>query len=89
LRLQKKSISRESGELEEKATSPGCFVCDDPILGRGQETPENHPLIVFKGVFYRLVVLFAWSKVTTFCILAKAAQSTIKEFLRDKIFLAD
>ena len=25
------------------------------MLGRGQETPENHPLNVVRGFFYRLV----------------------------------
>ena len=25
------------------------------MVGRGQETPENHPLIVIRGFFYRLV----------------------------------
>jgi hypothetical protein len=25
------------------------------MMGRGQETPENHPLIVVRGFFYRLV----------------------------------
>jgi hypothetical protein len=25
------------------------------MVGRGQETPENHPLIAVRGFFYRLV----------------------------------
>jgi hypothetical protein len=33
----------------------GCSVYDDLMPGRGQETPENHPLIVVRGFFYRLV----------------------------------
>jgi hypothetical protein len=45
----------ETGKLEENATSPGCAACDDLMLGRGQEAPENHPLIVVRGFFCRLV----------------------------------
>jgi hypothetical protein len=26
------------------------------MVGRGQETPENHPIIVLRGFFYRFVV---------------------------------
>jgi len=33
-----------------------CSVSDDLMLGRGQETPENHPLIAVRGFFYRLVM---------------------------------
>ena len=32
-----------------------CSVFDDLMLARGQETPENHPLIAVRGFFYRLV----------------------------------
>jgi hypothetical protein len=32
-----------------------CSVYDDLMMGRGQEAPENHPLIVVRGFFYRLV----------------------------------
>lgn len=28
---------------------------NDLILGKGQVTPENHPLIVVRGFFYRLI----------------------------------
>jgi len=34
-----------------------CSVNDDLMVGRGQETLENHPLIVVRGFFYRLVRL--------------------------------
>jgi len=33
----------------------GCFEFDDFILGMGQKTPENHPMIVMLDFFYRLV----------------------------------
>jgi len=33
----------------------GCSVQIDLILGRGQESPENHPLIVEVDFFYRFV----------------------------------
>jgi hypothetical protein len=33
----------------------GCSVYDDLILWKGQETPKNHPLVVLRGFFYRLV----------------------------------
>jgi len=33
----------------------GCSVYDDLMLG-GQETPENHPLNVVRGFFYRRVM---------------------------------
>jgi hypothetical protein len=34
-----------------------CSIYDDLMMGRGQETSENHPLIVVRGFFYRLVML--------------------------------
>ena len=40
-----------------KCNLSGCSVYDDLMLGRGQETPENHPLNVVRGFFYRLVSL--------------------------------
>ncbi len=33
----------------------GRSVYDDLILGRDQETPENHPVIVLRGFFCRLI----------------------------------
>ena len=39
-----------------KCNLSGCSVYDDLMMGRGQETPENHPLIVVRGFFYRLVI---------------------------------
>jgi hypothetical protein len=38
-----------------KCNLSGCSVCDDLMLGMGEEDPENHPLIVLRGFFYRLV----------------------------------
>jgi hypothetical protein len=38
-----------------KCDLSGGSVCDDLILGKGQETPENHPLIVVRGFSYSLV----------------------------------
>ena len=38
-----------------KCNLSGCSVYDDLMLGRGQEAPENHPLNVMRGFFYRLV----------------------------------
>ena len=32
-----------------------CATINDLMLGRGQETPENHLLIAVRGFFYRLV----------------------------------
>jgi hypothetical protein len=32
-----------------------CTTIDDLMLGRGQETPENHSPIVLRGFFYRFV----------------------------------
>jgi hypothetical protein len=32
-----------------------CTTINDLMLGKGQVTPENHPLIVVRGFFYRLV----------------------------------
>jgi hypothetical protein len=32
-----------------------CSVCDDLTLRRGQDTPENHPVIVLMGFFHSLV----------------------------------
>jgi hypothetical protein len=32
-----------------------CSVFDNLMLERGQETNENHPFIVVRGFFYRLV----------------------------------
>jgi hypothetical protein len=32
-----------------------CATINDFMLGRGQVTPENHPLIVVVGFFYRPV----------------------------------
>jgi len=34
----------------------GWSAYEEYMLGRGQETPENHPLIVVRGFFYRLVM---------------------------------
>jgi len=33
----------------------GYSLCYDLMLGRGQETRENYPLIVVRGFFYSLV----------------------------------
>ncbi len=38
-----------------KCNLSGCSVCDGLMLGRGQETPENHPLNVVRWGSYRLV----------------------------------
>jgi len=38
-----------------KCNLSGCSIYDDLMLGRGQETSENHPLIAVRGFFYRLV----------------------------------
>jgi hypothetical protein len=38
-----------------KCNFSGCSVCNNLILVRGQETPENHPFIVLRGFFCRLV----------------------------------
>jgi hypothetical protein len=42
--------------VERKYDFSGCSVYEDLILGRGQETPENYPLVVVRGGFYRLVI---------------------------------
>jgi hypothetical protein len=42
----------------------GCSVRDDLMLGKGQETPENHPLIVMLDFFYRLV-RHKWAAICT------------------------
>jgi hypothetical protein len=46
-----RSVGRKS-DLSE------CSVYDDLMIGRGQETPENQPLIVVRGFFYRLVSVY-------------------------------
>jgi hypothetical protein len=33
-----------------------CSVFNDLMLARGQEIPENHPLIAARGFFHRLVM---------------------------------
>jgi len=38
-----------------KCDLSGCSVYDDLMLGRGQETLVNHPVIVLRGFFYGLV----------------------------------
>jgi hypothetical protein len=38
-----------------KCNLSGCSVYNDLMLGKGQVTPENHPLIAVRGFFYRLV----------------------------------
>ena len=43
------------GQDAEKNDLIECDTISDLMLGRGQETPENHPLIVLRGFFYRLV----------------------------------
>jgi hypothetical protein len=43
------------GRGAEKSDLIECATINDLMLGRGQETPENHPLIAGKGFFYRLV----------------------------------
>ncbi len=40
-----------------KCNPSRCPVYDGLMLGRGQETPENHPLIVVRGFFSSLVSL--------------------------------
>jgi hypothetical protein len=45
------------GRDAEKSELLKCTTINDLMLGRGQETPENHPLIVVRGFFYRLVSL--------------------------------
>jgi hypothetical protein len=43
------------GGNSEKSDLIECATINDLMLGRGQETPENHPLIVIFDFFYRLV----------------------------------
>jgi hypothetical protein len=50
-RLWKKSISCESGSLEENATSEDAMLMTISCWGGVQETPENHPVNVMRGFF--------------------------------------
>jgi hypothetical protein len=43
------------GRDAEKSDLLECATINDLMLGKGQVTPENHPLIVVRGFFYRLV----------------------------------
>jgi len=43
------------GRDAEKSDLIECATINDLMPGKGQETPENHPLIVVRGFFYRLV----------------------------------
>jgi len=43
------------GRDAEKNNLTECATINDLVLGRGQETPENHLLIAVSGFFYRLV----------------------------------
>jgi hypothetical protein len=43
------------GRDAEKSDLIECTTINDLMLGKGQETPESHPLIVMLDFFYRLV----------------------------------
>jgi len=43
------------GRDAEKSDLIECATINDLRPGKGQVTPENHPLIVVRGFFYRLV----------------------------------
>ena len=43
------------GRDVEKNDLTECATINDLILGKGQVTPENHPLIAVRVFFYRLV----------------------------------
>jgi len=43
------------GRDAEKSDLIECATINDLMLGKGQVTPENHPLILLRGFFYRLV----------------------------------
>jgi hypothetical protein len=44
------------GRDAEKSDLIECATINDLMPGKGQETPENHPLIVVRRFFYRLVI---------------------------------
>ena len=44
------------GRDVEKSDLIECATINDLMLGKGQVTPENHPSIVVRGFFYRLVM---------------------------------
>ena len=44
-----------SGRDAEKSDLIECATINDLMFGKGQVTPENHPLIAGRGFFYRLV----------------------------------
>ncbi len=43
------------GRDAEKSEVIECATINDLMLGKGQVTPENYPLIPVRGFFYRLV----------------------------------
>ncbi len=43
------------GRDAEKSDLIECATINDLMPGMGQVTPENHPLILVRGFFYRLV----------------------------------
>jgi hypothetical protein len=43
------------GRNAEKSDLIDCITINDLMFGKGEVTPENHPLIVLRGFFCRLV----------------------------------
>jgi hypothetical protein len=43
------------GQDAEKSELIECATINNLMPGKGQVTPENHPLILVRGFFYRLV----------------------------------
>jgi hypothetical protein len=52
--VEKVNLARLRG-VGRKCDLSGCSECDDLMLGKGQGTPKNYPLVVVRGFFYRLV----------------------------------
>jgi hypothetical protein len=51
-----KVAKRILGEVQKKNDLTECSTIIDLMLGRGQVTPENHPIRPLGDFFYRLVI---------------------------------